>query len=241
MKPRFMLDPAAVPRFNPARTVHYALQDKVEFELQRLLDEGTLEPVKLADWAAPIVAVVKCDKTSVRICGDFSTMVNPVNKLDRYPIIKSSDLFVKLGKGKFFSKLDLSHAYQQLPLDSELKKYVVINTHKGLFRYTRLPLGVASAPGIFQRVMEGALQGIEGVVVYLDDILIVTPTEEAYLRILDEVLGRLEQAGLRAKCSKCALMRPSVTYLGHMIDADGLHPLTDIESEHWKRHQHLVQ
>ena len=75
--------------------------------------------------------------------------------------------------------------------------------------------------------MEGVHQGIEGVVVYLDDILIAAPTEEAHLRILDKVLGRLEQAGLRAKCSKCAFMRPSVTYLGHMIDADGLHPDTD--------------
>ena len=108
-----------------------------------------MEPVELADWAAPIVAVVKRDKTSVRICGHFSTTVNPVSKLDRYPIPKSSDLFTKLGKGKFFSKLDLSHAYQQLPLDSESKKYVVINMHKGLFRYTQLPFGVASASGIF--------------------------------------------------------------------------------------------
>ena len=224
---KIYVDHAAVPRFNPARTVPYAFRDKVEVELQRLLDEGTLEPVGLADWAAPIVAVVKRDKTSVRICGDFSTTVNPVSKLDRYPIPKSSDLFAKLGKGKFFSKLELSHAYQQLPLDSESKNYAVINTHKGLFRYTRLPFGVASAPGIFQRVMEGVLQGIEGVAVYLDDILIAAPTEETHLRILDEVLGRLEQAGLRAKRSKCAFMRPSVTYLGHMIDANGLHPLTD--------------
>ena len=60
---------------------------------------------------------------------------------------------------------------------------------------------------------------------YLDDILVTGSTEVAHLRALDEVLGRLEQAGLRVKRSKCVFMRPSVTYLGHMIDAEGLHPL----------------
>ena len=129
--------------------------------------------------------------------------VNPVSRLDRYPIPKVNDLFAKLGQGKLFSKLDLSHEYQQLSLDEESKKYVVVNTHKGLFQYTRLPFGISSAPGIFQRVIESLLQGIEGVVVYLDDILVTGSTEVAHLKALDEVLGRLERAGLRVKRRKC--------------------------------------
>ena len=80
----------------------------------------------------------KKDCKSVRICGDFSVTVNPVSKLDRYPIPKVEDLFARLSKGKLFSKLDLSQAYQQLTLDENSKKYVVINTHRGLFRYMRL-------------------------------------------------------------------------------------------------------
>ena len=221
------VEPDAVPKFHRARTVPYALRDKVEKELQRLQDEGILEPVEYAEWAAPIVAVLKQDKSSVRICGDFSVTVNPVSKLDKYPIPKVNDLFAKLGKGKYFSKLDLSHAYQQLPLEEPSRKYVVVNTQKGLFQFTRLPFGISSAPGIFQRVIESLLRGIEGVVVYLDDILVIGSTEEAHLRVLEKVLSRLEQAGLRVKQSKCAFMRPSVTYLGHRIDADGLHPLDD--------------
>ena len=101
---------------------------------------------------------------------------------------------------------------------------MVVNTHKGLFRYTRLPFGIASAPGIFQHVIESILQGIEGAVVYLDDILITGSSEEAHLKTLDEVLSRLDRAGLRVKCT---FMRPTVTYLGHKIDADGLHPVPD--------------
>ena len=68
----------------------------------------------------------------------------------------------------------------------------MINTHRGLFRYTRLPFGIALAPGIFQLVIESLLQGIRGVVVYLDDILITGKSDEAHLKALDEVLSRLD-------------------------------------------------
>ena len=224
---KILVERGVTPRFNPARSVPYALRDKVDKELQRLQDQGILEPVETAEWAAPIVVVLKKDKSSVRICGDFSVTVNPVSKLDRYPIPKPEDLFAKLANGKQFSTLDLSHAYQQIPLDPESRKYVVVNTHKGLFQFTRLPFGISSATGIFQRVIESLLQGIDGVVVYLDDILITGSTEEAHLKTLEEMLRRLEQAGLRVKQSKCAFMRPSVCYLGHRIDAEGLHPLDD--------------
>ena len=130
------VDPDAVPKFHRARTVPYALRDKVEKELQQLQDKGILEPVEYAEWVAPIVAVLKQDKSSVRICGDFSVTVNPVSKLDKYPIPKVNDLFAKLRKGKYFSKVDLSHAYQQLPLEEPSRKYVVVNTQKGLFQFT---------------------------------------------------------------------------------------------------------
>ena len=70
--------------------------------------------------------------------------LNPVSKLDRYPIPKVEDLFANLSGGCTFTKIDLSQAYQQVPLEEESQKYVVINTHKGLFKYTRLPFGVSS-------------------------------------------------------------------------------------------------
>ena len=78
------------------------------------------------------------------------------------------DLFTSLSGAKVFSKIDLSQAYQQVPLEEGSREYVVINTQKGLFRYTRLPFGVSSAPGIFQRVMESLMQGLPGVTVYID-------------------------------------------------------------------------
>ena len=133
------VDPGAKPRFCKARTVPYALREKVEQELDRLTKEGIIEPIQFADWAAPIVPVMKKDGTSLRICGDFKVTVNQVSKLDKYPITRINDLFAQLAGGKRFTKLDMSQAYQQLVLEEDSRKYVVINTHRGLFRYNRLP------------------------------------------------------------------------------------------------------
>ena len=90
-----------------------------------------------------------------------------------------------------------------------------------------MPFGISSAPGIFQRVIESLLQGIKGAVVYLDDILISGSTEAEHLKMLDEVLKRLSEAGLRVKQEKCMFLQTPVEYLGHRIDAAGLHPLKD--------------
>ena len=154
------------------------MQSLVDKELDKLVNDAVIEPVHFAEWAAQIVPVLKSDKASVRICGDFKVTVNRVSKLDHYPIPKIEDLFAKLADGKKFSQLDTSQAYQQLVLDDQSKQYVVINTYRGLFYYNRLPYGISSAlAGIFQHTMETLLQGIANVVMYLDDILIPGPTD----------------------------------------------------------------
>ena len=97
--------------------------------------------------------MLRSDQKTVRLCGDLYITVNPVAKFDRYPVPKVEDLFTTLTQGWFFTKLGLHHSYQQFPLDEDSKKYV-INMPKGVFRYTRLPFGISSAPAIFQREME---------------------------------------------------------------------------------------
>lgn len=221
------VDPMVQPIYCKARSVPYAMKEKVNTELDRLQAEGIIEPVQYADWAAPIVPILKSDKVSVRICGDYKLTVNKASRIDNYPIPKIADIFSTLAGGKMFTKLDMSQAYQQLRLDEESKQYVVINTHRGLFRYNRLPYGIASAPGIFQRTIEGVLRDIPGVSVYLDDILITGSSEEEHLATLDKVLSRLRDAGLQLRKEKCWFLAPSVIYLGHRIDAEGLHPIAD--------------
>ena len=177
----------------------------------------------MSEWAAPIVPVLKLDGT-IRICGDYKITVNKAAKSDVYPLPRVEDLFATLAGGKTFTKLDLAHAYQQIPLEESSKQYVAINTHKGLYQYNRLPFGVAAAPSIFQRTLENLLQGIPHVSIYLDDILVTGTSEAEHLDTLDQVLNRLETAGLRLKQRKCAFMLESIIYLGHKISQKGLQP-----------------
>ena len=156
--------------------------------------------------------------------------VNPVLDVDQYPLPRPEDLFATLAGGKFFSTLDLSHAYNQVVLDDGSLKYLTINTHRELYQYTRLPFGVASAPSVFQKMMDTILQGMDGVICYLDDILVSGRTEEEHLTNLRKVLERLQEHGIRAKRAKCTFLKTSVQYLGHVIGADGLHA-TDAKIE----------
>ena len=192
VKVKLAVDPTVTPKFHKARSLPFALKEKVELELQRLEEQGIISPVTHSDWAAPIVPVMK-QNGNVRICGDYRVTVNQAIKIDSYPLPRIEELFAKLSGGKYFSKLDLSQAYLQLQLDDDSKKLVTVNTHCGLFQYHRLPFGVSAAPAVFQRCIETLLQSCHGVSVYLDDILITGSTIEEHFRILTMSFKSLKQ------------------------------------------------
>lgn len=216
------VNPQEKPKFYKVRTVPYALQSAIDDELDRLEREGILEKVTHSEWATPIVAVPKPDG-SVRLCGDFKVTVNQSLSVDQYPLPKADDIFDALAGGRKFTKLDLTQAYLQLPLDQELKQFCTINTHRGLYQFTCLPFGIASAPAQFQKVMDTILQGSRGAMCYIDDILVTGGTEE-HLRNLEEVLQQLQAHGIRMKRKKCVFMQDAVECLGHLIEANGKRP-----------------
>ena len=198
MEAKLSLKENVVPKFCRARPVPYAIKEAIAKDLDRMKKLGVIEEVSYSDWATPVVPVPKPDG-SVRICGDFKITVNPALQVDQYPIPKPEDLLTALAGGQKFTKLDLSQAYQQMQLSKEDRKYTTIHTHLGLYQYTRLPYGIASAPAIFQQAMDKILQGMPQVICYIDDILITGKDDREHFANLEEVLRRLRERGLRLK------------------------------------------
>ena len=98
----------------------------------------------------------------------------------------------------------------------------LIPTRDYVYAYKRLPFGLASVLAIFQRIMDGILQGLAGVCTYLDDILITGKTTEEHIKNLNAVLTRLREAGMRLKKEKCQFSLQKIEYLGHVISSQGL-------------------
>ena len=107
-------------------------------------------------------------------------------------------------------------------LDKKAQELCTINTHKGLFRYSRLPFGVSSSPAIWQRFMEQVLSGMTSIYVMLDDVLITGQDDNEHMRNLEEVFQRFLKHGLRLKREKCAFLQPSVKYYGLCISKEGV-------------------
>ena len=221
---RISLREQASPKFIKARPVPFAIREQVEKQIDEEVRQGILIPVQHSEWASPMVAVLKSDKKSVRICADFKQTLNPATETDHYPPPVIRDLFAQLSGGRRFSKLDLRNAYLQLPLDDQSQACCTINTLRGLMRYTRLPFGIKAAPGIFQRTIESVLRGVPHCVAYFDDVLITGADDNEHIKNLTEALKRLKESGLKCNKEKCTFMAESVEYLGHRIDANGLHP-----------------
>ncbi|XP_052895580.1 uncharacterized protein K02A2.6-like [Anopheles moucheti] len=186
-----------------------------------------LEPVDFSEWAAPIVAVRKAQKDAdgdpiVRICADYSTGLNAALEMNSYPIPTPEDIFAKIAGCQRFSVIDLSDAYLQMEVDQDSQKLLTINTHKGLFRYKRLPPGVKTAPRVFQKVIDSMLGDLEGAEAFLDDVLVFGRTQLEHDRNLENTLKRIEDYGFRIKIEKCKFNMSHVKYLGHIIDENGL-------------------
>lgn len=212
----------AKPVFLKARTVPYSLRTKVEQELEKLQNDGIIEPISHSNWATPIVPAIK-KNGNVRLCGDYKVTVNPVMCVDQYPLPKIEDIFATLAGGKKFSKLDLTQAYHHMELDEATQNLLVINTHKGLFKYKRLPYGIASAPALWQRAIEQVLQNIPSTQVIIDDIIVTGRNDTEHLHNLKLVMDRLLSYGLHVNLDKCEFFQEKVSYVGHEIDSEGLH------------------
>ena len=174
-------------------------------------------------WAAPIVVVKKADG-SIRLCADFSTGLNAALEDHQYPLPTPDDFYTIFNCGTCFAKLDLTEAYLQVEVAATSRKLLTINIHRGLFQFTRLPLGVKTAPAIFQQIMDTMLTGVEGTAAYLDDIIIVGQSNQELTEIISRVLTCIQDFGFQLRSEKCHFYLPSIKYLGFIFDRQGPRP-----------------
>ncbi|XP_053734725.1 uncharacterized protein LOC128767052 [Synchiropus splendidus] len=174
-------------------------------------------------WASPLHMVPKADG-SWRPCGDFRRL-NNVTAHDRYPIPHIQDFSVRLAGMKVFSKIDLVRGYHQVPVRTEDVPKTAVITPFGLFEFLRMPFGLKGAAQTFQRLMDSVLRDLEFVFVYLDDILVASPSVEEHQLHLRQVFQRLHDHGLIVNTAKCQFGLPGIDFLGHRISSQGAVPL----------------
>lgn len=211
----------AVPKFLPIRPVPLALKDKIKIEIERLLQNKRIAPVKYSKWGTPIVPVLKPDGT-VRLCGDYKVTLNPYLETDRYPLPNIETIFETLKGGEYYCELDLKEAYLQAPLDPESQELTVINTEFGTFKYLFLPYGVNTGPGSFQRLMSQKLNNIPNVIVFIDNIYLCGKNYKDMYETLKKVLIILKESELKLKVEKCKFFEKNITVFGYNINKKGI-------------------
>ena len=209
--------------FKP-RPVPLSVKPKIEEDLLRLEKLGVIEKVETAEFGAtPIVPVLK-PNGKVRICADFKVSLNQNIDVQQYPLPRVDELLTVLRGGQKFSKIDLADAYLQIELDEESKKYCVITTHKGLYRYNRLPFGLSSAPAIFQSIIENIFRDIRGTGEYLDDVITTGCNDDEHFENLEKILNQLQKFGIKASKEKSIFFKEKIEYLGLEITKAGILP-----------------
>ena len=193
--------------------------------LNEMLKTGVIEPSTSA-WASPICMVKNQDGS--RFCVDYRR-VNAVSTKDVFPVPNIQDALESLRGARHFATIDLLSSYWQLGMTDRAKERSAFCTRRGLFHFTRMPFGLSGAPSTFCRVMSLVFSDLLWVVClcFLDDIIIYARTQDELLERLDMVLSRLSSFGFKVKPSKCSLFRNTIKFLGHLVSADGVEPLSD--------------
>ncbi|KAI5746646.1 hypothetical protein M8J77_005896 [Diaphorina citri] len=217
----FHMKEVVKPIFVKARSVPYALRPKVEDEIKRLEGLKIIERTEHSEWGTPVVPVLK-KSGQVRLCADYKVTLNKFVMDERYPIPRIEDIFMKMKGGKVFCTLDIHQAYLHMGMTEEAAKMQTLSTHIGSFKVNRLMFGVKVAPGIWQRFMDSILFNIDGVACFFDDIIIQGATYEECFKRLRTVFETLKAHKLTLTKDKCVFFKPSISYLGHVINEHGL-------------------
>uniref|UniRef100_A0A8C1I8K6 Gypsy retrotransposon integrase-like protein 1 n=1 Tax=Cyprinus carpio TaxID=7962 RepID=A0A8C1I8K6_CYPCA len=203
-------------RVSPNKLLH------LNTEVQYMLDHDIARP-SFSSWASPCLLVNKSDGT-YRFCTDYRR-INRVTKPDSFPLPRIEDCVDRVGSAKFVSKFDLLKGYWQVPLTKRAQEISTFITSEGLFSYNVMSFGLRNAPATFQRLMNRVVSGLEGVAVYLDDVVVFSDSWEQHLEHVADLFSQFEEAGLTVNLAKCEFAKATVTYLGKVVGQGCVRPV----------------
>ena len=189
-----------------------------------MLDGGAIRPSN-SPWCNAIVLVRKKDGT-LRFCIDFRRL-NARTKKDSYPLPRMQETMESMVGARFFSSMDLKSGFWQVEMSEQSRQYTAFTVGSlGVYEFLRMPYGLCNAPATFQRLMQNCLGelNLTYALVYLDDVIVYSHTEEDHLRQLQAVFERFQEHGLKLKPSKCSFLWKQITFLGHEVSAEGMKP-----------------
>ena len=234
--------PGAAPVFKQMFRLTKEERLAVEKEVADLLEKGLIEPSN-SPFGAPVFFVNKKDGTK-RMVVDYRGL-NDITVKNRYPLPRIDDLLDQLQGAKYFSSLDLRSGFHQVRIPSQDAFKTAFRTPQGHYQFKVLCFGLTNAPATFQRTMNKVFKPFIGksVAVFMDDILVYSKTAEEHLEHLEAILCTLEKEQLYAKLSKCEFFKSEVSFLGHIVGADGVKVSpTKVEAlQHWPAPTNLKQ
>jgi hypothetical protein len=217
-----------IPLVADAKPVFGSIYNMSETELKLLKDyidsmvaKGFIRPSK-SPFGSPVLFVQKPDG-SLRLCVDYRKL-NEITVKNRYALPLMSELFDRLKNAKYYTRLDLADAYNQLRIAQGDEYKTAFRTRYGHFEYLVMPFGLTNAPASFQSYANDCLREFLDVfcIVYIDDVLIYSRTLEEHIAHVKKVLTRLREYGLTCKLSKCEFHATSTSFLGFIISPDGI-------------------
>ena len=200
------------------------LQPYFKEEVDKLLEQGIIQ-LSSSPHCSPVVMVRKADNT-YRMAIDYR-LLNSFTVFHAEPITTIEEDLHKFAGAKYFSELDLTKAYYQIPLSERARPYTAFPTHRGLMEFCRLPFGLVTACATYIRLMRIVLSDLSNVSFYFDNIFVYGKNWEDHKSALIKVLERLRSHNLTARLSKCRFGYGHIRYLGFIVDGTFLKPQYD--------------
>ncbi len=213
----------------------FPMMKEIEAQTEKLLKAGFIRPSN-SEFASAVTMVPKKlvnETVEWRMCNDFR-LLNSMTVRDRYPLPNITTLHSRFHGNHFFTALDLRHGYHHIEIRPEDRHKTAFITHQGLYEWIRMSFGFVNAPATFQRAMDYIFRNCSFVIVYIDDILILSATKEEHWEHIRVVFGLLQRYNLKIRIGKCFFFQTELKYLGFILSGEGVRPDREYVRRIWE-------